>query len=67
MTDHTDYPHDTSDLLYGMRAIADFLGTKRSVAYHLAATKRIPTFKMGRTVCARRSKILAALDALELE
>ena len=59
-----DAPNGPPDLLYGMQAIADFLGTKRSVAYHLAATKRIPTFKMGRTVCARRSKILAALDAL---
>jgi hypothetical protein len=62
-----DTPNGAPELLYGMQAIAEFLGIKRSVAYHLAATKRIPTFKMGRTVCARRSKILAALDALELE
>ena len=47
-----------------MQAIAEFLGIKRSVAYHLAANQRIPTFKIGRTVCARRSKILAALEAL---
>ena len=65
MAEHSDIPNGTPDLLYGMQAIAVFLGIKRSVAYHLAATHRIPTFKVGRTVCARRSKILAALDALE--
>jgi excisionase family DNA binding protein len=65
-TDRTDTsPNGTADLLYGMQAIADFLGVKRSVAYHLAAAHRIPTFKVGRTVCARRSRILAALDALD--
>ena len=51
----------------GCRPIADFLGIRRSVAYHLAAVEKIPTFKIGKTVCARRSKILAALEALELE
>jgi len=65
VTDHPDTPNVTADLLYGMQAIADFLGIKRSVAYHLAATQRIPTFKIGKTVCARRLKILAALDALD--
>ena len=45
VTDQMDCPNGTSDLLYGMGAIAAFLGTKRSVAYHLAATKRIPTFE----------------------
>jgi hypothetical protein len=66
-TDRIHTPTGTADLLYGMQAIADFLGIKRSVAYHLAATRRIPTFKVGKTVCARRSKILAALDALDAE
>jgi excisionase family DNA binding protein len=55
----------TPDLLYGAHAIADFLGVKRSVVYHLVETRRLPHFKVGKTVCARRSKVLAAFDRLE--
>jgi hypothetical protein len=65
MIGQPDTSNDTADLLYGMQAIADFLRVKRSVAYHLAATDKIPTFELGKTVCARRSKILAALDGLD--
>jgi hypothetical protein len=53
------------DLLYGAHAIADFLGIKKRSAQHLIETKRIPYFKIGKTVCARRSKLLATLEALE--
>jgi len=53
------------DLLYGAHAIADFLGVKLRSAQHLIETKRIPYFKIGKTVAARRSKLLAALDQLE--
>jgi hypothetical protein len=31
----------------------------------LVEQKRIPTFKIGKTVAARRSKLRAALDVLE--
>jgi hypothetical protein len=57
----------TADLLYGVPRIAEFLGLTPAAVYHLAAQKRIPTFKIGKTVCARRHKLIAALDELETE
>jgi excisionase family DNA binding protein len=65
MTDTTTT--DAPDLLYGAHAIAEFLGIKLRSAQHLIETKRIPFFKVGKTVCARRSKVLAALEALEAD
>ena len=61
----TDTTTGTPDLLYGARAIATYLGVKTSVVYHLTETKRIPHFKVGAVVCARRSKLDAAFDDLE--
>lgn len=55
----------TPDLLYGVKSIAEFLGIKERSAQHLVETRRIPYFKVGKTVCARRSKVLAAFDQLE--
>jgi hypothetical protein len=52
-------------LLYGTKAIAEFLGIKNRAALHLVETKRIPTFKVGRNICARPHAVLAALEALE--
>jgi excisionase family DNA binding protein len=46
-------------------ALLTFLGIKRRAAEQLVETKRIPYFKMGKTVCARRSRLLAALEQLE--
>jgi excisionase family DNA binding protein len=53
------------DLLYGVKSIASFLGIKERSAQHLVETKRIPYFKVGKTVCARRSKLIEAMDRLE--
>ena len=61
MQDKTQSP----DLLYGASAIATFLGIKRGVVYHLIETGRLPYFKVGKTVCARRSKLLDAMERLE--
>ena len=61
--DENETENTVPDLLYGMSKIADYMGVKRSVAYHLAATQRIPVF--GRTVCARRSTVSAALEQME--
>jgi len=55
----------TSDLLYGVEDIAGFLGVTKRAAYHLVERKRIPFFKIGRTLCARRSSLLAAMDRME--
>jgi excisionase family DNA binding protein len=60
-----DTINEGPDLLYGAAKIADYLGVKRSVVYHLVETGRLPSFKVGAVVCARRSKLLAAFDAME--
>jgi hypothetical protein len=65
MTDTTTT--DALGLLYGADAIAGFLGITLRQAQHLIETKRIPVFKVGKTVAARRAKVLAALEALEAE
>jgi hypothetical protein len=59
----TDTPQP--EVLHGARAIADFLGVSEKAVYHMAERKRIPTFKLGKTLCARRSSILTAMDKLE--
>ncbi len=48
---------DDTDLLYGMSAIASHIGLTERQALHLKETSEIPTFKMGRRVCALRSKL----------
>ena len=63
MTDTT--MTQSPDLLYGAEKIAEFLGVTRPTVYHLTGTKKIPFFKIGKTTCARRSSLLAALEALE--
>jgi hypothetical protein len=60
-----DTKKPTADLLYGVPAIAEFLGMTPAAVYHLAAQKRIPTFKVGKTICARRARILEAFEQLE--
>ena len=66
MTD-TSNPSAGADLLYGAHAIAEFLGIKERAAYHLIETRRIPFFKIGKTVCARRTSLAAKLDELEAD
>ena len=61
----TDTTATAPDLLYGASAIANFLGVKRGVVYHLIETHRLPHFKVGKTVCARRSSVLAAFERME--
>jgi excisionase family DNA binding protein len=63
----TDTTEPTPDLLYGVPRIAEYLGLSPAAVYHLAAQNRIPTFKMGRTVCARRSTLAAKIAELEAD
>lgn len=52
----------SSDLLEGADQIAGFLygdPKKRSKVYHLADKKNLPVFKLGKTICARKSTLLA--------
>jgi hypothetical protein len=56
---------ESSGLLYGTEKIASFLNIARKAAEHLVVKKKIPTFRMGRTVCARQSTLIAAFERLE--
>ena len=52
-----------TDLLTGARAIAAFMGWSERSLRHREA--RLPTFRIGRTLCARRSTLAAWLAAQE--
>ncbi|PDT24455.1 DNA-binding protein [Rhizobium hidalgonense] len=53
------------EVLTGHKAIARFLGlTPRQVSWH-DEQGNMPTFRIGRTVCARKTKLLQWLDELE--
>ncbi len=54
-----------SDLLHGVAAIAKFLNLRERQARHHIAEGRIPTFTLGRRVCARKSSLLRWLDEQE--
>jgi hypothetical protein len=53
------------DLLTGADAIASFIGVKSRRIYHLAETKRLPIFRMGATLCARRSTLVKWIEEME--
>jgi hypothetical protein len=57
-----------SDILYGADAIAKFVhGAKsfRRSIYNLVETNRIPHFRIGAIICARKSVLLAWITAQE--
>ncbi|GJD58365.1 hypothetical protein MTDSW087_05374 [Methylobacterium dankookense] len=58
-------PEPVADLLYGMPEIAAFLGLKTPQARHLADKGTIPTFKVGKLTCARRTSLTKWLADLE--
>jgi hypothetical protein len=53
------------EILYGVKAIAKFLGVTRRQAQHLVDSKAVPSFKMGRTVCARPERVRSVIEAAE--
>ncbi|WP_286880878.1 hypothetical protein [Sphingomonas sp.] len=53
----TDATLSPADLLYGVKAIAAHLQMTVKQVYHLHAKGDLPTFKIGATVCARRSTL----------
>lgn len=53
------------DLLIGADEIACFYGVATRRIYALAAANRIPTFKLGQAICARRSTCLKHLEDQE--
>lgn len=48
---------DRADLLYGVPAMAAYLGLSEKQLRHRIEAGSIPSFKIGGTVCARRSSI----------
>ena len=52
-----------TDLLRGMPAISAHLGISERAGYHLAEKDQIPVFRMGATICARKSELDQALRA----
>lgn len=55
----------SKELLYGTPAIARFLGLTERQIYHLKDTAGLPAFKIGRKVCANKSKLNEWLKARE--
>ena len=55
----------SADLLYGADAIASHLELTKRQVLHLHEKGEIPTFKTGRTVCARRSTLAKHFAAQE--
>ncbi len=53
------------DLLTGAEAIAAFMRVKPRRVYHLAETQRLPVFRLGTTLCARRSTLLRWIEEME--
>jgi hypothetical protein len=56
------------DLLEGADEIASFIfgdRNRRRSVYHLASSNRLPVFRMGQTLCARRSALLAWVSEQE--
>ncbi len=47
-------PARDADLLYGAPDIAEFLGLRVRQVRHLCEAGRLPTFKIGGKICARR-------------
>ncbi|AEG50774.1 hypothetical protein Sphch_3159 [Sphingobium chlorophenolicum L-1] len=48
------------DLLSGVRQIADHIGKSERATYHLIENHRIPVFRLGNKIHARRSELDAA-------
>lgn len=54
----TACPDLATDLLRGVREIAAFLGmARRVVSYHIEC-ERLPVFRLGALICARKSTLL---------
>lgn len=57
----------TGLLLYGVKAIADFLGVRQRQALGLIERGHLPHYHVGKIVCANRATLTAWLAAREAE
>ena len=55
------------DLLYGVKAIAAYLGMRPNQAQHRCDDGTIPTFNIGRNVCARKSRLQDWIEEMAQE
>ena len=58
------------DVLHGAEGIAEFLygdGKLRRKVYNLVETERLPHFRLGAAICARKSILLAWIEQQERE
>ncbi len=53
------------DLLQGAEAIGDFLGMDRRAVYFAVSKNRLPTFRIGAGVFARKSTLMAWISKQE--
>jgi excisionase family DNA binding protein len=53
------------DLLAGAVEIAAFMRLSRRQVYHLVETSRLPVFRLGTQLCARRSTLLRWIEDME--
>ena len=64
----TSAPSIGGDILRGADDIAAFLygdARHRRKVYNLVETKRVPHFRLGATICARKSALMAWIKAQE--
>ncbi len=69
MADTTTVAPPAADILVGVIQIAEFLfgdGHKYSRrVHHMISLGLIPTFRMGKLICAKKSALVAAIATLE--
>ncbi len=53
----------SDDLLTGAGQIAEFTGWPVRKVYYEVAQNRLPAFRVGETICARKSEIATALSS----
>jgi hypothetical protein len=66
MSEHTT--EFAEDILRGAEEVALFLYGSRDLrrrVYHLAASSKLPVFKLGSMICARKSKLIEWVESQE--
>jgi len=62
---HHDNDNLSADLLRGADAIATYMGFPRRAIYHAISKNSLPHFRIGETVCARKSTLTAWIEQQE--
>jgi excisionase family DNA binding protein len=55
----------SADILQGADAIAAWTGFKRRTIYHAVTKGSLPTFRVGETICARKSTLTKWIETQE--